>query len=164
MSISTAALAAAHDYRRAQRGFTLIELMIVVAIIAVLASILIPNFLNARAQAQTSACMANLNQIATAAELYYSDHNFYPANGAVTQGGIFKDAATNVDYMANTPRDPAALNTDVYGFTNQGQNKGFSVTCPPTTVHVNASMVKLQGWSATTTRMVYNSGSGIFSF
>ena len=54
--------------RTSERGFTLIELMIVVAIIAILAGILIPNFVNARAQAQTSACESNLRAIATALE------------------------------------------------------------------------------------------------
>jgi type IV pilus assembly protein PilA len=49
-----------------QKGFTLIELMIVIAIIAILAAILIPNFLHARAESKTSACEGNLKQLATA--------------------------------------------------------------------------------------------------
>ena len=51
-----------------QRGFTLLEMMVVVAIIAVLAGILIPNFSRARSQAQTSACVGNEKIIATALE------------------------------------------------------------------------------------------------
>src|SRR5438552_3406746 len=44
-------------------GFTLVEIMIVVAIIALLAAIAIPNFVKARANSQRSACIANLKQI-----------------------------------------------------------------------------------------------------
>src|ERR1700730_13516423 len=67
-----------------ERGFTLIELMIVVAIIAILAGILIPNFVNARAQAQTAACESNLRSIATALELYYADNQVYPVASAAS--------------------------------------------------------------------------------
>ena len=49
------------NYRKA--GFTLVEIMIVVAIIALLAAIAIPNFVKARANSQRSACIANLKQI-----------------------------------------------------------------------------------------------------
>lgn len=44
-------------------GFTLVEIMIVVAIIALLAAIAIPNFVKARATSQKSACIANLKQV-----------------------------------------------------------------------------------------------------
>ena len=46
-----------------QTGFTLVEIMIVVAIIALLAAIAIPNFVKARASSQKAACIANLKQI-----------------------------------------------------------------------------------------------------
>jgi prepilin-type N-terminal cleavage/methylation domain-containing protein len=51
-------------------GFTLVEIMIVVGIIGLLASIAIPNFVQARKQAQTTACIANLQQIDGAISQY----------------------------------------------------------------------------------------------
>src|SRR2546428_3622695 len=63
---------------RNERGFTLIELLIVVAIIAILAAILIPNFLRARAQSQVAATKGNLKNIATALESYFVDNAAYP--------------------------------------------------------------------------------------
>ena len=49
--------------RTARTGFTLVEIMIVVAIIGLLATIAVPNFVKARLKAQQSACINNLKQI-----------------------------------------------------------------------------------------------------
>ena len=53
-----------------RKGFTLVEIMIVVAIIALLAAIAIPNLLSARMTANTAASKANIRALSTAAETY----------------------------------------------------------------------------------------------
>jgi len=54
----------------AKKGFTLIEIMIVVAIIAILAAIAIPNFISYRKTSQMNACIANLKALDNATEAY----------------------------------------------------------------------------------------------
>jgi prepilin-type N-terminal cleavage/methylation domain-containing protein len=51
-----------------QRGFTLVEIMIVVSIIGLIAAIAIPNFLKARARSQSTVCLNNLRQISSATQ------------------------------------------------------------------------------------------------
>ncbi len=60
------------------KAFTLIELLIVVAIIAILAAIAVPNFLEAQTRAKVSRVKSDQRTIATALESYYIDSNRYP--------------------------------------------------------------------------------------
>ena len=54
--------------KKMMKGFTLVEIMIVVAIIAILAAVAIPNFVRYRKTSQMNACIANLKQLQTATE------------------------------------------------------------------------------------------------
>lgn len=55
------------------KGFTLIELLVVIAIIAILAAILFPVFVNAKARAGQAACLSNLKQIGMATSMYMDE-------------------------------------------------------------------------------------------
>ena len=62
-----------------EKGFTLIELMIVIAILGILAAVAIPNFLNARGKAQDASALSTLEAVKTAMEMYAADNGSYPA-------------------------------------------------------------------------------------
>lgn len=67
-------------------AFTLIELLIVVAIIAILAAIAVPNFLEAQVRAKVSRSRNDLRVIATAIEAYAVDNRHYPPYGTFQNG------------------------------------------------------------------------------
>jgi type IV pilus assembly protein PilA len=75
-------------------GFTLIELMIVVAIIGILAAIAIPNFLRFQLKAKSSEGKSNLAAIRTAEESYYSEFGTYVSSNA-SPGTIGKNQKTD---------------------------------------------------------------------
>ncbi len=61
-----------------EKGFTLVELMIVVAIIGILAAIAIPQFAKYRARAQNSAALSDLRNMRTDLEGFYAEWQAYP--------------------------------------------------------------------------------------
>src|SRR5204863_2348259 len=62
---------------RSEEGFTLIELMVVVLIIAILLAIAIPSFLGARSKAQDRAAQSNARNALTAEKTFYTDNQVY---------------------------------------------------------------------------------------
>ena len=97
-------------YRR--RGFTLIEIVIVIAIIGIVAGIAIPNFMRARSEAQLSGCVQNLKTIKTAREMYLIRH---PATAELTIENLVEG-----EYLKEEPKCPAT-GTFCYSLTPCGK-------------------------------------------
>ena len=70
----------------APRGFTLVELLVVVGIIALLIGILMPALTRAREQANTTKCGANLHTIGIALTMYVNQYNAYPGHAGLVAG------------------------------------------------------------------------------
>jgi len=70
--------------RESDEGFTLIELMVVVLIIAILLAIAVPTFLGARQRAQARAAQSNVRQGFSSAKVFFTDNETYTSAGATT--------------------------------------------------------------------------------
>src|SRR5947209_15009540 len=88
--------------RRNRRGFTLVEIMIVVLIIGILLAIAVPNFIKARETSRSKSCVAKMKKIDAANAQRRMD--FMQAAGA-TQGTADLYGTTN--YVKNTPSCPS---------------------------------------------------------
>jgi prepilin-type N-terminal cleavage/methylation domain-containing protein len=86
-------------------AFTLIELLIVVAIIAVLAAIAVPNFLEAQIRAKVARCKADMRTLATALESYHVDNGRYPETYVNARWERFFPLTTPIAYLSTVPED-----------------------------------------------------------
>ena len=134
---------------RTQKGFSLIELLIVVAIILIIASIAIPNLLRARMAANESSAVASVRTITTG-EIEYQ--NAYPTVGyapaLVNLGGALGAAcvpssttACLIDSVLANNGNPAGGGKSGYQFTTgtgtvvSGVNSGFTIKAAPNTIN-----------------------------
>ncbi|MDX1973113.1 MAG: prepilin-type N-terminal cleavage/methylation domain-containing protein [Candidatus Sumerlaeia bacterium] len=111
------------------RAFTLIELLIVVAIIAILAAIAVPNFLEAQTRSKVSRSAADLRTISLGLEMYRLDNNNYPYSESIGpavwlvpggrpiqgDGRLLGGITSPIAYISSVPTD--AFN---HSFTDPG--------------------------------------------
>jgi type II secretion system protein G len=112
------------ETKNTNRAFTLIELLIVVAIIAILAAIAVPNFLEAQVRSKVSRVKSDLRTMRTAVESYAVDNSRYPRtswgcapyldeiNGQLVWGTLLPSQITTpISYLSSLPTDPFAKNS-----------------------------------------------------
>jgi len=110
-----------HRYR-SREGFTLIELMVVIAIIGILVAILFPVFSTAREKARQTKCQAHLMQLVTALQEFRADKGYYPPAPYYDEGaGRYKGgfSALYPDYV--TDRDLFICPDDREALQNLGE-------------------------------------------
>jgi prepilin-type N-terminal cleavage/methylation domain-containing protein len=101
-------------------GFTLIELMVSISIIAILASIFMPNMIRGRFKAYHSGCIQGLGAIRTALESYRVDNPDYPSALNTLSGS---------KYIATLPTCPSVPG-QVYNYQTTPDLKAYTVSCP----------------------------------
>ncbi len=90
-------------FRKTRKGFTLVEIMIVVAIIGILIAIAVPGFIRARAQARARACQENLTKIDGAKEQWGLE-----TNAAESAAVVFTDLVGATLYIKRQPVCPSS--------------------------------------------------------
>ncbi|MCF7846155.1 MAG: prepilin-type N-terminal cleavage/methylation domain-containing protein [Candidatus Peribacteraceae bacterium] len=104
---------------RNPRGFTLVELIIVIMIIGILAATLLPKVMGAPAKARDAARESDFNAISTVLELYYADNNVYPTPSADDTVGA---ALVSGGYLKSDLKDPQDSAAYVYIYCTASRN------------------------------------------
>ncbi len=124
-----------------KKGFTLVELLVVVAIIGLLSTLAVVALGSARQKARDAKRLSDIKQVQTALELYFSDNNTYPvvAAAGVTLGDAsnktlssvgFAASATAPTYMGLVPANPAPGGA-AYGYNSKASDGTTNCTAAP---------------------------------
>ena len=115
--------------KRNKKGFTLIELMIVIAIIAILAAIAIPQFQSYRTRGYNTAARADVKNAYTAAQAYFSDHPTATVTAAeLTTGGYVPSTGVSVAVTTGTMAGLALTATHANGDKTYSINAAGAIT------------------------------------
>jgi type II secretion system protein G len=98
----------AFEKRQTQRGFTLMELLIVIAILGILATIGLGSFRSSQIKGRDAQRKSDLSQIQKALEMYYNDYGEYPES--LPAGGSAWQDTKGTLYMKEVPKDPKDFN------------------------------------------------------
>lgn len=101
------------------KGFTLVELLVVMSIIGVLAALGLGSFMTAQARGRDAQRKSDLKQVSHSLELYYGDHNKYPA--IITFGSALTDGKTV--YFKILPTDPSVGQSYLYTLVGGSDQK-----------------------------------------
>ncbi|HZZ91854.1 MAG TPA: pilin [Usitatibacter sp.] len=129
--------------KKIQQGFTLIELMIVVAIIGILAAVAIPAYQDYMVRSKMSEIVAALSACKTSVAEYAAARNSFPNN--VTVAGCSTQSTTYVQNVA-VGGDPVAM-------TATEQNTGATPTNCTLTLTAEGTASAITGWSGSTSCM-----------
>ncbi len=110
-----------------KRAFSLIELLVVVAIMGILAAIVFPNMSGSRAKARDAQRVSDLAQIQFAIALYYDRCGVFPAGGellSLTQNnyGACPSGVTFGTFISAIPTPPTGTTQTVYDYATMGAN------------------------------------------
>lgn len=117
---------------RKRKGFTLIELMIVIAIIAILAAVLVPNFMRAREASRLTACKSNLKNISTSVETYANDYDgMYPGGTNNTRESTLNVLSNALEgsYMGKLLNCPTVRSPN-YIYFMYSSGVAYRIYCP----------------------------------
>jgi general secretion pathway protein G len=123
-----------YGIKRVGRGFTLVELLIVMGILGVLSALMIANIASGRQRARDTARKSDFANVKTALRLYYNDYQEYPASsgGNIMGCGVGGDGACSWaggsftadgnTYMKKLPGNPLGIE---YGYSQTFGGEGF---------------------------------------
>lgn len=99
---------------RKNQGFTLVEIMIVVAIIGIIIAIAVPGFIRARSTSRMRSCQENLTKIDGAKEQIALERNLSPGDATATMS-VLTDSDSGQGYIKLTPIEPSGGSYTVNG-------------------------------------------------